>query len=123
MVAIIEGRDPELVEDAYASTQSQEGFRPSTPDVIEPAAKKVHMISPRRSRHRSRRQKTLPTARRMLPPLRNSPRNPAVSRLRQLLRNRMNPSLPSSPEHKTKRGMEYSMPRWFFIAPAAVCGR
>ena len=45
MVAIIEGRDPELVEDAYASTQSQEGFRPSTPDVIEPAAKKVHMIS------------------------------------------------------------------------------
>ena len=30
---------------AYASTQSQEGFRPSTPDVIEPAAKKVHMIS------------------------------------------------------------------------------
>ena len=40
MVAIIEGRDPELVEDAYASTRSsvrREG--------IEPAARKVHMIS------------------------------------------------------------------------------
>ena len=46
MVAIIEGRDPELVENPYASTRSQENsFRPSTPDVIEPAAKKVHMIS------------------------------------------------------------------------------
>ena len=46
MVAIIEGRDPELVENPYASTRTQEdGFRPSTPDVIEPAAKKVHMIS------------------------------------------------------------------------------
>ena len=44
MVAIIEGRDPELVENPYASTR-QDGFRPSTPDVIEPAAKKVHMIS------------------------------------------------------------------------------
>ena len=38
MVAIIEGRDPELVEDAYASTKAR-------PDGIEPAAKKVHMIS------------------------------------------------------------------------------
>ena len=46
MVAIIEGRDPELVEDAYASTRSQEsGFRPSSPETIEPAARKVHMIS------------------------------------------------------------------------------
>ena len=47
MVAIIEGRDPELVEDAYASTRAREekGFRPSQPEVIEPAAKKVHMIS------------------------------------------------------------------------------
>jgi len=44
MVAIIEGRDPELVEDAYSSTKS-DGFRPSIPDTIEPAAKKVHMIS------------------------------------------------------------------------------
>ena len=46
MVAIIEGRDPELVEDSYASTRSQEsGFRPSQPEVIEAPAKKVHMIS------------------------------------------------------------------------------
>ncbi len=46
MVAIIEGRDPELVDDAYASTRSrEEGFRPSQPEIIEPAAKKVHMIS------------------------------------------------------------------------------
>ena len=39
MVAIIEGRDPELVDDAYASTRRQHV------DGIEPAAKKVHMIS------------------------------------------------------------------------------
>ena len=47
MVAIIEGRDPELVEDAYASTRAREGkgFRPSQPEVIEAPAKKVHMIS------------------------------------------------------------------------------
>jgi cell division protease FtsH len=52
MVAIIEGRDPELVGDAYASTRSHEqgfrpadGFRPSAPEIIEPAARKVHMIS------------------------------------------------------------------------------
>ncbi|MCF2664534.1 ATP-dependent zinc metalloprotease FtsH [Oscillibacter valericigenes] len=47
MVAIIEGRDPELVEDAYASTRAREekGFRPSQPAVIEAPAKKVHMIS------------------------------------------------------------------------------
>ncbi|MDY3985532.1 ATP-dependent zinc metalloprotease FtsH [Dysosmobacter sp.] len=38
MVAIIEGRDPELVEDAYASTMSR-------PEGIEAPAKKVHMIS------------------------------------------------------------------------------
>ena len=41
MLAIIEGRDPSLVESPYAST------RPAgrgTPE-IEPAAKKVHMIS------------------------------------------------------------------------------
>ena len=46
MVAIIEGRDPSTVEDAYASTRAHEnGFRPSQPEVIEPAARKVHMIS------------------------------------------------------------------------------
>ena len=46
MVAIIEGRDPSTVEDAYASILAKEtGFRPSQPEVIEPAARKVHMIS------------------------------------------------------------------------------
>ena len=46
MVAIIEGRDPSTVEDAYASTLAHEnGFRPSQPEVIEPAARKFHMIS------------------------------------------------------------------------------
>ena len=48
MVAILEGRDPTTVEDAYASTEPkglQDGFRPSQPEVIEPAARKVHMIS------------------------------------------------------------------------------
>ena len=46
MVAIIEGRDPELVDDPYASTNTQgKSFRPSVPESIEPAAKKVHMIS------------------------------------------------------------------------------
>ena len=46
MVAIIEGRDPSTVEDAYASTLAHEnGFRPSQPEVIEPAARKVHIIS------------------------------------------------------------------------------
>ncbi len=34
------------MEDAYASTLAHEsGFRPSQPEVIEPAARKVHMIS------------------------------------------------------------------------------
>ena len=48
MVAILEGRDPATVEDAYASTEPkglQDGFRPSQPEVIEPAARKVHVIS------------------------------------------------------------------------------
>ena len=41
MVAIIEGRDPELVEDAYASTRSGA----ARPAEIEAPARKVHMIS------------------------------------------------------------------------------
>ena len=46
MVAIIEGRDPSLVENPYASTKpSQGGFRPSSPDVIEPPARNVHIVS------------------------------------------------------------------------------
>ena len=44
MVAIIEGRDPSLVENPYASTK-QDGFRPSQPEEIEAPARKVHMIS------------------------------------------------------------------------------
>ena len=44
MVAIIEGRDPALVEDAYASTHAREEGR-ALPGDIEPAARKVHMIS------------------------------------------------------------------------------
>ncbi|MBQ9347407.1 MAG: cell division protein FtsH, partial [Oscillibacter sp.] len=49
MVAIIEGRDPSTVENPYASTlpgqSGGDGFRPSGPEGIEPAAKVVHMIS------------------------------------------------------------------------------
>ena len=47
MMAILEGRDPETV-DNYGATKEepqQNGFRPSVPDVIEPAAKHVHMVS------------------------------------------------------------------------------
>ncbi len=42
MVAIIEGRDPALVEDAYASTQGRS--RSLTGD-IEPPAKNIHIVS------------------------------------------------------------------------------
>jgi len=45
MVAIIEGRDPALVENAYASTRKVGGFRPSQPEVIEAPAKHIHMVS------------------------------------------------------------------------------
>ena len=46
IVAIIEGRDPELVENPYASTRAEDkAFRPSSPETIEAPAKKVHMIS------------------------------------------------------------------------------
>ena len=45
MVAIIEGRDPALVEGAYTSTRKVGGFRPSQPDVIEAPAKHIHMVS------------------------------------------------------------------------------
>ena len=46
MVAIIEGRDPSLVENPYASTQpAQSSFRPSKPDVIEPPARNIHIVS------------------------------------------------------------------------------
>ncbi|MDY3906839.1 MAG: ATP-dependent zinc metalloprotease FtsH [Lawsonibacter sp.] len=47
MVAIIEGRDPALVEDAYASTRQrgQNSFRPSQPEGIEAPAKHIHIVS------------------------------------------------------------------------------
>ena len=46
MVAILEGRDPSTVEEAYASTRkSNEGFRPSQPSVIEAPAKHISMTS------------------------------------------------------------------------------
>ena len=41
MVAIIEGRDPALVEDAYASTKS----KPVLTSDIEPPARNIHMVS------------------------------------------------------------------------------
>ncbi len=41
MVAIIEGRDPALVEDAYASTHS----KPKLPGDIEPPARNIHIVS------------------------------------------------------------------------------
>ena len=47
MVAILEGRDPALVEEAYASTRKveQNGFRPSQPELIEAPAKHISMTS------------------------------------------------------------------------------
>ncbi len=43
MVAIIQGRDPALVEEAYASTASRE--RRPLPGDIEPPARNIHIIS------------------------------------------------------------------------------
>ena len=46
MVAILEGRDPSTVEEAYASTRTgDEGFRPSQPSVIEAPARHISMTS------------------------------------------------------------------------------
>jgi cell division protease FtsH len=45
MVAIIEGRDPALVEGAYTSTRKMGGFRPSQAEIIEAPAKHIHMVS------------------------------------------------------------------------------
>ena len=46
MVAILEGRDPSTVEEAYASTRAEnEGFRPSQPSVIEAPARHISMTS------------------------------------------------------------------------------
>ena len=43
MVAIIQGRDPALVEEAYASTASRE--RRPLPGDIEPPARNIHIVS------------------------------------------------------------------------------
>ena len=48
MVAILEGRDPSTVEEAYASTHASaesDGFRPSQPSVIEAPARHISMTS------------------------------------------------------------------------------
>ena len=46
MVAILEGRDPESVEEAYASTRrTEEGFKPSQPNTVEPPARHIAMTS------------------------------------------------------------------------------
>jgi len=46
MVAILEGRDPAAVEDAYASTRKTDGgFRPSVPSTIEAPARHIAMTS------------------------------------------------------------------------------
>lgn len=46
MVAILEGRAPATVEDAYASTRKADGgFRPSVPSTIEAPARHITMTS------------------------------------------------------------------------------
>ena len=46
MMAIIEGRDPESVDNYGASREEEQKlFRPSTPDVIDPPARHINMVS------------------------------------------------------------------------------
>ena len=46
MMAIIEGKDPETADDYYGTKRiEQDGFKPSIPETIEPAAKHVHIVS------------------------------------------------------------------------------
>ena len=47
MLAILEGRDPSTVEEAYATTRkdTQDGFRPSQPECIEAPARHISMTS------------------------------------------------------------------------------
>ena len=44
-MAIIEGRDPELVDNYGATREEPKLFRPSTPDVIEAPAKHINIVS------------------------------------------------------------------------------
>lgn len=112
MVAIIEGRDPELVEDAYASTQSQEGFRPSTPDVIEPAAKKVHMISQKIEAPEPQTEDTSDKPEEPSAPAEQpsapaeQPQDSDSQPADAVFPESDESSLPSSPEYKIQRGMD-----------------
>ena len=45
MMAIIEGRDPETVDNYGASKHTQDGFRPSVPETIEAPAKHINIVS------------------------------------------------------------------------------
>ena len=45
MMAIIEGRDPETVDNYGASKNSQPAFRPSVPETIEAPAKHINIVS------------------------------------------------------------------------------
>ena len=45
MMAIIEGRDPETVDNYGASKSSQPTFRPSVPETIEPPARHINIVS------------------------------------------------------------------------------
>ena len=45
MMAIIEGRDPETVDNYCASKSSQPAFRPSVPETIEAPAKHINIVS------------------------------------------------------------------------------
>ena len=45
MMAIIEGRDPETVDNYGASKHLQDGFRPSVPETIEAPAKHINIVS------------------------------------------------------------------------------
>ena len=45
MMAIIEGRDPETVDNYGASKSSQPAFRPSVPETIEAPAKHINIVS------------------------------------------------------------------------------
>ena len=44
-MAIIEGRDPETVDNYGASKHLQDGFRPSVPETIEAPAKHINIVS------------------------------------------------------------------------------
>ena len=45
MMAIIEGRDPETVDNYGASKSSQPAFRPSVPETIEAPARHINIVS------------------------------------------------------------------------------